>query len=265
MKATNATGTAGSTGTDAGVDRPITVGTAGVTGGGGSTPNIVGTGGTTGAGGTGGACTPTYTCDPVGGRYCNTIGNGCKGQQLDCGACSGDATCSGGATSPGVCIGGPSCPAITCTSGGGAKYCGKVGNGCGEALDCGACPPADVQRRRLRARELHAAGLRHPGRRPVLRQDRRRLRQDDRLRLRAPQTCGGGGVRTCAAPIRTACRSPASRWAASTAATSATAAAARSTARPPAPAASPARRTTPARGWAGPCSGLQCQIERAGE
>ena len=44
VKATTATGTAGSTGTDAGVDRPITVGTAGVTGGGGSTPNIVGTG-----------------------------------------------------------------------------------------------------------------------------------------------------------------------------------------------------------------------------
>ena len=87
VKATNTTtGSAGSTGTDAGADHPIiTVGTGGSTGGGGSTPNIVGTGGTTGAGGAG-ACVPTYTCDPVGGRYCNTIGNGCKGQSVNCGA-----------------------------------------------------------------------------------------------------------------------------------------------------------------------------------
>src|SRR5215468_7517674 len=76
VRATNTTGTAGSTGTDAGVDKPmITVGTAGTTGSGGTGPNIVGTAGTTGSGGAGGACTPTYTCDPAGGRYCNTIGN----------------------------------------------------------------------------------------------------------------------------------------------------------------------------------------------
>jgi hypothetical protein len=142
VKATNTTGAAGSTGTDAGVDRPSIVGTSGTTGGSG--PNIVGTGGATGAAGTGGACTPTYTCDPVGGRYCNTIGNGCKGQKVDCGACPGDATCSGGTTMPGICIGGPSCTAITCTSGGGAQYCGKVGDGCGRELDCGACAAGQV-------------------------------------------------------------------------------------------------------------------------
>jgi len=88
VKATNPpSGAAGTSGNDAGVDRP----------------NIVGTGGATGAGGAGGACTPTYTCDPAGGRYCNTIGNGCPGQKLECGACPGDATCSGGAIAPGIC------------------------------------------------------------------------------------------------------------------------------------------------------------------
>jgi hypothetical protein len=142
VKATGSPGAAGTQGTDAGVDKPITVGTAGTTGTAG-TPNIVGTGGT-GAGGTGGACVPTYTCDPVGGRYCNTIGNGCKGQSVNCGACPGDATCSGGDTMPGICIGGPSCPPITCSPNASMKYCGKVGDGCGRELDCGACATGQV-------------------------------------------------------------------------------------------------------------------------
>ena len=141
VKPSPSTGTGGMQGTDAGVDRPITVGTGGTTGLGGL--NIGGTTGT--GGGTGGACVATYTCDPVGGRYCNTIGNGCKGQSIACGACPGDATCSGGATAPGICIGGPSCPAITCTSAGSsAKYCGIVGDGCGRALDCGMCASTEV-------------------------------------------------------------------------------------------------------------------------
>src|SRR5262245_55228702 len=135
VKPTN-TGAAGASGTDAGADRPSVVGTAGTTGVGGSP---LGTAGTTGTGGSGPEpCVPSVTCMPAGGRYCNTIGNGCPGGKLECGACPGDATCSGGATAPGICVGGASCKPITCTSGGSARYCEKIGDGCGRELDCGA-------------------------------------------------------------------------------------------------------------------------------
>ena len=167
-----------------------------------------------------------------GGRYCNTIGNGCKGQKLDCGACPGDATCSGGATSPGICIGGPSCPAITCTSGGGAQYCGKIGDGCGRELDCGACAAGQICNGGLcvpaNCTPLTCAiagggqycGKIGDGCGGTL----------DCQGCSAPQTCGGadmhGRVRHAARrAARTA--SAASRWAASTAASSATTAAAR--------------------------------------
>jgi hypothetical protein len=119
--ATGATGTAGATG-NAGVS-----GTAGTTG----------TSGTSGTGTDGGsdvACTASVSCMPPGGQYCGTIGNGCKGQSLDCGMCPGDGVCTFG-----LCIGGPSCVAITCTSGGSVKYCGTIGDGCGHAVDCGGC------------------------------------------------------------------------------------------------------------------------------
>jgi len=140
-------GTAGSTGS-AGSAAGGTVGTAGRGGAGGTggsnTP--IGIGGSTGTGGNGGttACVPNVTCTPMGGRYCNLIGNGCPGGMLDCGACPGDATCSGGAMNPGICIGGASCKAITCTSGGAAQYCGTIGDGCGRSLDCGACSNGQV-------------------------------------------------------------------------------------------------------------------------
>ena len=138
----------------------MVVGTAGT--GGSTTTGLGGFGGTTGTGGTGGACTPTYTCTPAGGQYCNTIGNGCKGQKLECGACPGDATCSGGATAPGICIGGPSCTPLHLRVGRRAKYCGKIGDGCGRELDCGTCAARpDLQRRPVRARQLHAADLQH--------------------------------------------------------------------------------------------------------
>ncbi len=73
-----------------------------------------GLGGSFGIAGTGGpdaACTPTVTCTPPGGTYCGRIGNGCRGQALECGACSGDNTCDmGGGTSGGLCVGGPDLP-----------------------------------------------------------------------------------------------------------------------------------------------------------
>ncbi|HEY5449187.1 MAG TPA: carboxypeptidase-like regulatory domain-containing protein, partial [Polyangia bacterium] len=133
----SAAGAAGATGS---------AGTSATTGRGGS-----GTAGTSGAAGTGGgpiigtdagsdaACTPSVTCMPAGGQYCGKIGNGCKGGSLECGACSGDSVCNGG-----LCVGGPSCQKKTCTSGGSARYCGTIGDGCGMSLDCGGCATGEV-------------------------------------------------------------------------------------------------------------------------
>jgi hypothetical protein len=130
-------GAGGSTVVDAGADRPAVTGVAGSTGAGGSF-------GVAGTGGPDAACTPTVTCTPEGGTYCGRIGNGCRGQALECGACSGDNTCDmSGGTSGGLCVGGPSCPARTCMSGT-TKYCGTIGDGCGRALDCGGCGAGEV-------------------------------------------------------------------------------------------------------------------------
>ena len=84
------------------------------------------------------SCIPT-TCQPAGGQYCGPIGDGC-GRTLDCGDCPAGSTCGGGGT-PGVCgtPPDPACTPITCEQMGG-RLCGQVGNGCGEALDCGDCP-----------------------------------------------------------------------------------------------------------------------------
>ncbi|HXU80476.1 MAG TPA: hypothetical protein VN914_03725, partial [Polyangia bacterium] len=84
------------------------------------------------------ACVP-LTCDPAGGRYCGKIGDGC-GTPLDCGDCTGALTCGGGGIDH-VCGKpvDPSCQPISCTQPGG-RICGRVGDGCGRALDCGGCP-----------------------------------------------------------------------------------------------------------------------------
>jgi hypothetical protein len=105
-------------------------GGSGVTGSGGSSA----TGGANGTGTDGGApdgpCVPTVTsCTQPGGTYCGTIGNGCAGGEVDCGACQTGYTCTNG-----ICIGGASCPAITC-----GNYCGGIGDGCGRTLTCGSC------------------------------------------------------------------------------------------------------------------------------
>jgi hypothetical protein len=75
-----------------------------------------------------------------GANYCGAIGDGCGGP-LDCGACPAGQTC--GATGvPGVCPGSaavdPNCQPIACGQGK-AKYCGRIGDGCGRALECGDC------------------------------------------------------------------------------------------------------------------------------
>src|SRR5439155_5466289 len=77
-------------------------------------------------------------CQQAGGRYCGKIGDGC-GKTLDCGDCTSGLTCGGGGT-PGVCgAAAGACTPLSCQQPGG-QYCGKIGDGCGKALDCGACP-----------------------------------------------------------------------------------------------------------------------------
>jgi hypothetical protein len=88
------------------------------------------------------ACVP-LTCAPAGGHYCDMIGDGCGGQ-LDCGACPAGETC-GGAGIEHVC-GKPvdaNCQAISCEQPGG-RVCGRAGDGCGRALDCGSCPGGET-------------------------------------------------------------------------------------------------------------------------
>jgi hypothetical protein len=85
----------------------------------------------------GGACMPTVSCTPPGGRYCGEIGNGCFATQ-DCGACPAGQVCESN-----VCVGGPSCVPLACMAATG-KYCGTVGNGCGRAMDCGGCAAAQT-------------------------------------------------------------------------------------------------------------------------
>jgi hypothetical protein len=101
-----------------------------------------GRGGSGGSGGTGGiapqpdggACTPTV-CNPPGGQYCGTIGDGCFGR-LDCGNCPTGQVCDNG-----LCVGDSTCVPITCGS-----YCGTVGDGCGHALNCADCSGGTVCR-----------------------------------------------------------------------------------------------------------------------
>jgi hypothetical protein len=74
-----------------------------------------------------GACKPT-TCQPVGGTYCGTIGNGCGGT-LECGPCPTGQTC--GLNTANVCGKPcPLCPLIpTCTDAGATTVSGRVTTG----------------------------------------------------------------------------------------------------------------------------------------
>jgi hypothetical protein len=81
-------------------------------------------------------CTP-ITCAT--GPYCGEIGDGC-GNKLTCGGCAAGLTCGGGGAAH-VCGKpvDPGCKPIDCKQAGG-QFCGRVGDGCGRALECGACP-----------------------------------------------------------------------------------------------------------------------------
>jgi hypothetical protein len=90
----------------------------------------------------GGGCMP-LTCAQLG-LMCGPAGDGCGGN-LDCGMCTPPQTCGGGGT-PGVCgeppDGGPMCMPLTCAQQG--MNCGSAGDGCGNLLNCGPCPPGQT-------------------------------------------------------------------------------------------------------------------------
>jgi hypothetical protein len=106
---------------------------------------------TCGAGGIPGVCPGSTVldpnCQPVAcgqgkGKYCGRIGDGC-GRALACGDCLTPETCGGGGVAN-VCGGtDPGCVRLACSNAG-WHYCGVVGDGCGGALDCGACPTGQV-------------------------------------------------------------------------------------------------------------------------
>ena len=83
------------------------------------------------------------TCDPPGGQYCGTIGDGCSRRTLMCGPeCRQPGFSCGGGGINNVCGAAPDsglCTKTVCQARGGS-YCGPVGDGCGDTLDCGECP-----------------------------------------------------------------------------------------------------------------------------
>lgn len=109
-----------------------------------------------------GVCTPPETCggggvpnmcgipecDPLSCNdqpsiECGWTGNGC-GQAIDCGDCPPGQVC--GAGGPNQCDG---CQPRTCAQAnnqipGTGQLCGNVGDGCGEAIDCGPCPEGEI-------------------------------------------------------------------------------------------------------------------------
>jgi hypothetical protein len=85
-------------------------------------------------------CKATYQCaytvGSTNGSYCGNISDGC-GHALPCGdncaSVSPGWTCENS-----VCVGGADvCTPTTCDPVAGARYCGKVGDGCGRGIDCG--------------------------------------------------------------------------------------------------------------------------------
>ena len=82
-------------------------------------------------------CIPA-SCDPVPGtRYCGKVGDGC-GRGIDCGdncaSLQPGWVCNAATNS---CVGGADCKKLVCDGESNARYCGKVGDGCGGTVDCG--------------------------------------------------------------------------------------------------------------------------------
>ena len=98
---------------------PITVGTAGATGGGGSAPNSSAPAARRAPAARAARARRRTPAMPVGRPLLQHDRQRLQGQQLDCGACPGDAHLQRRRDRrPASASAAPSCPAITCTSGG---------------------------------------------------------------------------------------------------------------------------------------------------
>jgi hypothetical protein len=87
-------------------------------------------------------CDP-LTCNDQPDIECGWTGDGC-GRAIDCGDCPPGQVC--GAGGPNRCDG---CEPRTCAQANGeipgtGQLCGNIGDGCGEAIDCGDCPEGEI-------------------------------------------------------------------------------------------------------------------------
>ena len=85
-----------------------------------------------------GVCVPK-TCFELG-YNCGPAGDGC-GNLIQCGNCTPPQTCGGGGDAGKLsnCGGTDNCKKQTCASQG--FNCGPAGDGCGNLIQCGSCPP----------------------------------------------------------------------------------------------------------------------------
>ena len=110
----------------------------GFTCGGAGTPNLCG------AARDSGACKTTVCDQRPAGQYCGIVGDGCGGT-IDCGACADWFICGGGGV-PHLCgipLDSGTCAPFTCSEAS-VRRCGVIGDGCGNALDCGSCEGGDI-------------------------------------------------------------------------------------------------------------------------
>jgi hypothetical protein len=115
-----------------------------------------GAGAQAGVGGSGGIrppLPPTPDADPPddscvtpcfypGGQYCGRVGYRCGVGYVDCPPCEKEGFTCGGSGLPGVCGAARdsgACDPVECNQRGG-QYCGMIGGGCGDILNCGSCP-----------------------------------------------------------------------------------------------------------------------------
>ena len=135
------TATGGNGGSGAGPTGGVGGGTGGFGGGGSGGMGVGGTVPPVDAGPFDGSC--EISCFPPGGQYCGRIGTFC-GRSVDCPIdCVEEGLVCGGGGVRNLC-GAPLdsgiCKPKQCEQPGG-KYCGVIGVGCGQSLDCGGCPP----------------------------------------------------------------------------------------------------------------------------
>jgi hypothetical protein len=143
--------TVGTTGSTTNTGTTITTTTTTGNGGAGGVSTTITTTTTTGNGGAGGVSTTTsssstcvaLTCADVN-ADCGTLSDNCGGT-LQCGTCPAGVICGGGGIPNqciGPCQGGAGCCPRTCLEQN--ADCGMVSDGCGNILDCGACPPGET-------------------------------------------------------------------------------------------------------------------------